>query len=96
MPNILEVNNLKVYYHTSKGPVKAVEDVSFSLVPGERMGLVGESGSGKSTIALALMKAHKYPASIENFIRNFSPLKINIFFPFSKNYNSMCISKKIS
>ena len=66
MPNILEVNNLKVYYHTSKGPVKAVEDVSFSLVPGERMGLVGESGSGKSTIALALMKAHKYPASIEN------------------------------
>lgn len=66
MPNILEVNNLKVYYHTSKGPVKAVEDVSFSLAPGERMGLVGESGSGKSTIALALMKAHKYPASIEN------------------------------
>ena len=65
MQPILDIKNLKVYYHTSLGPVKAVEDVSFSLKPGERMGLVGESGSGKSTIALALMKAHKYPANIE-------------------------------
>ena len=66
MQPILDIKNLKVYYHTSQGPVKAVEDVSFSLKPGERMGLVGESGSGKSTIALALMKAHKYPANIES------------------------------
>ena len=35
MQPILDIKNLKVYYHTSQGPVKAVEDVSFSLEPGE-------------------------------------------------------------
>lgn len=63
--DVLRVENLKVYYHTTGGPVKAVEGVSFSLKKGERLGLVGESGSGKSTIALALMRAHKPPAIIE-------------------------------
>ena len=63
--DVLRVENLKVYYHTTSGPVKAVEGVSFSLKKGERLGLVGESGSGKSTIALALMRAHNPPAIIE-------------------------------
>ena len=61
----LSVEDLKVYYHTSGGPVKAVEGVSFNLERGEKLGLVGESGSGKSTIALALMRSHKPPAIIE-------------------------------
>ena len=61
----LRVEDLKVYYHTSGGPVKAVEGVSFNLERGEKLGLVGESGSGKSTIALALMRSHKPPAIIE-------------------------------
>jgi oligopeptide/dipeptide ABC transporter ATP-binding protein len=62
---ILEVRDLRVYYHTPLGPVKAVDGVSFSLKSGERFGLVGESGSGKSTIALSLLRLHKPPARIE-------------------------------
>ena len=62
--NLLEVENLKVYYDTDAGQVKAVDDVSFTLRRGERMGLVGESGSGKTTMAMALMRLHKPPAII--------------------------------
>ncbi len=60
----LEVRNLKVYYDTPRGAVKAVDDVSFTLERGERLGLVGESGSGKTTIAMALMRLTKPPAHI--------------------------------
>lgn len=56
---ILQVRDLRVYYHTPLGPVKAVDGVSFSLKAGERFGVVGESGSGKSTIALSLLRMHK-------------------------------------
>jgi peptide/nickel transport system ATP-binding protein len=54
-----------VRYHTPRGTVKAVEDVSFSLYKSEKLGLVGESGSGKSTIALSLMRLIKPPGRIE-------------------------------
>jgi peptide/nickel transport system ATP-binding protein len=61
----LRTEDLKVYYHTAAGPVKAVNGVSFSLRSGERFGLVGESGSGKSTIAMALLRLIKPPGRIE-------------------------------
>jgi peptide/nickel transport system ATP-binding protein len=62
---ILEVRDLRVYYHTPLGPVKAVDGVDFTLRPGERFGLVGESGSGKSTTAWAIMRMIKPPGVIE-------------------------------
>jgi peptide/nickel transport system ATP-binding protein len=61
----LQVKDLRVYYHTARGPVKAVDGVSFDLEPGTKLGLVGESGSGKSTMALALMRMIKPPGRIE-------------------------------
>ncbi len=61
---VLEVRDLRVQFPTSWGPIKAVDGVSFTLQPGERLGLIGESGSGKSTIALAVMRLLKPPARI--------------------------------
>ena len=65
MAEVLRVEDLRVYYHTEAGPVKAVNGVSFALKPGERFGLVGESGSGKSTVALALLRLIRPPGRIE-------------------------------
>jgi peptide/nickel transport system ATP-binding protein len=63
--DVLRVEDLRVWYHTPRGPVKAVDGVSFGLQEIERLGLVGESGSGKSTIALALMRLIRPPGKIE-------------------------------
>jgi peptide/nickel transport system ATP-binding protein len=63
---VLRVEELRVYYQTHAGPVKAVDGVSFALKPGERFGLVGESGSGKSTIALSLLRLIKPPGKVED------------------------------
>ncbi len=54
--NLLEVNNLKTYFFTRGGVVKAVDDVSFTIKPGETLGVVGESGCGKSVTALSVMR----------------------------------------
>ena len=64
--SVLEVRDLVVHYHTSRGAVQAVNGVSFDIREGERLGLVGESGSGKSTIALALLRLIRPPGRIES------------------------------
>ena len=58
---MLEVSNLKTHFKTQDGVVKAVDGVSFSLEPGEVMGIVGESGSGKSVTALSVMQLNPKP-----------------------------------
>ncbi len=51
---LLEVNNLRTYFHTTGGELRAVDGVSFDLEEGECLGLVGESGCGKTTSALSI------------------------------------------
>lgn len=65
MTHLLEVKDLRVYYHTDAGPVKAADGLDFYLDRGERLGLVGESGSGKSTTVLALLRLLQPPGRIE-------------------------------
>jgi peptide/nickel transport system ATP-binding protein len=56
MPPLLELRNVKMYYSTARGAVKAVDGISFKLDKGEAMALVGESGSGKSSLAFTIIR----------------------------------------
>ena len=58
------MNDLKVYYFTQFGDVKAVDDVSFRLAKNESIGIVGESGCGKSTLGSALLRSVPFPGKI--------------------------------
>ena len=62
---VLRVDGLRVGFDHPLGWVQAVDDVSFTLMPGERFGLAGESGSGKSTLALAILRMIKPPGRIQ-------------------------------
>ena len=61
----LKVEDLKVYYWTDRGPIKAVDGIDLEVRKGERFGIVGESGCGKSTTAMSLLRLIKPPGSIE-------------------------------
>jgi len=61
---LLEVKNLKTYFFTEDGVVKAVDGVDFQVAPGEILGLVGESGCGKSVTSLSIMRLIGIPGKI--------------------------------
>ncbi|WP_312525379.1 ABC transporter ATP-binding protein [Paracoccus sp. (in: a-proteobacteria)] len=66
MTNLLDVQNLRTWFHTDRGIVKSVDGISFSLKRGEIMGLVGESGSGKSITGFSLIGLLDPAGRIEN------------------------------
>ena len=61
---LLEVKELRVHFYTGSGIVKAVDGASYSLRPGQTLGLVGESGSGKTISSLALLRLIPRPGRI--------------------------------
>jgi len=61
---ILSVDNLRTVFHTKRGTIRAVDDVSFDVMPGETVGIVGESGSGKSVTARSIMGLIESPGEV--------------------------------
>jgi oligopeptide/dipeptide ABC transporter ATP-binding protein len=70
--NLLDVKNLKTYFFSRGGVVKAVDNVSFSVQPGDTLGVVGESGCGKSVTALSVMRLVSSPGKIVDGEINFN------------------------
>ena len=66
MDPLLEICDLRTYFHTDEGVVKAVDDITLELKKGQTLGIVGESGSGKSVTALSVMGLLAGSARIES------------------------------
>lgn len=71
MGKLLEVDNLKTYFFTDDGVVKAVDGVQFSVDEGETIGIVGESGCGKSITAMSILQLIDYPGETVDGTINF-------------------------
>ncbi|MBS7281413.1 MAG: ABC transporter ATP-binding protein, partial [Candidatus Freyarchaeota archaeon] len=77
---LLRTEDLKVYYYTREGIVRAVDNINFLIKKRETLGVVGESGSGKSTLGLAILKLVPPPGRIINgrmFFQGMDLAKLN-------------------
>ena len=61
---LFQIKNLKTYYYSRKGVLKAVDNVSLNVDRGELVGVVGESGCGKSTLAYSIIRLILPPGKI--------------------------------
>ncbi len=97
---LVEVNDLKMYFPVKTGfmktiPLKAVDGVSFSIKPGETLGLVGESGCGKTTVGRTLLRLYKPTGGEFRFNgelvtdRNITPLRKQMQMVFQDPYSSL-------
>jgi len=62
--DLITIKNLKTYFYTEDGVVRAVDDVSFKIKEGETVGIVGESGCGKSMTAMSIMRLIPNPPGV--------------------------------
>jgi oligopeptide/dipeptide ABC transporter ATP-binding protein len=62
--NVLEIDNLRVYFYTDEGEVKAVDGVSFNMTRGKILAVVGESGCGKSVTSYSILRLIQSPGKI--------------------------------
>ena len=75
-PPVLNVRDLKTYFHPFAGVVKAIDGVDFSIEPGEILGVVGESGCGKSVLGFSIMGLIDPPGRIEQGTITFNDLNL--------------------
>ena len=73
---LLKIENLQTQFKTSEGIIKAANNVSFEIYPGEVIGIVGESGCGKSVTALSIMQLIPKPHGEIRMVKSYIKIKI--------------------
>lgn len=93
MASVVEVRDLKTYFHTDRGVVRAVDGVDFTIESEKTLGVVGESGCGKSVTALSIMGLIEAPGKVEGgeilYHQNGSVIELTKLDPKGKRYRSI-------